>query len=293
MALSQRLTSRLAQVPGADAAKRNRSLRRLAYRMGVEPHNPRPVAPERPVGVKLELTYSCNLRCGFCYTDSPRRTLERPAELSDDAWRAVADDAIALGVIEAVVTGGEPFLRHELTLDLLERLTTGGVATCLNTNGWFVDEAVADRLAALHHLRVHVSLDGPTPEVHDRARGVPGSWRRAVQALALLLERGVRVQVVHVPTPDNAGTLPDLIEQMWLLGVPSLRISPVVSIGAAGRGGRGAWPGGSWNASSRRLARDSAPSSISGSTAIRCRATRSSPPRTSWCVPTEAPWRGL
>ena len=97
--------------------------------------------PDRPVGGKFELTYACNLRCDFCYTDSPRRTLERATDLPDDAWRRAVDEAIELGIIEAVVTGGEPLLRRELTLELVERLSGAGVAVSLNTNGWFVDEA--------------------------------------------------------------------------------------------------------------------------------------------------------
>ena len=228
---------RVGRLPGAGRARRSPRLRELARRVGLEAANPRPVAPARPVGAKLELTYSCNLRCGFCYTDSPRRTLERATDLSDEAWRQVVADVIELGILEAVVTGGEPLLRPDLALETLERLDAAGVAVCFNTNGWFLDAKIADRLAALSRVSVHISLDGPTPELHDRARGVPGSWRRAVRAITLLLERGVRVQVVHVVTPDNEAALADLVEQVWLLGVPSLRVAPVVSIGAAARGG--------------------------------------------------------
>ena len=72
----------------------------------------------------------------------------------------------------------------------------------LNTNGWFVDETVAERLAA-SGARVHVSIDGVSAELHDASRGVTGSWRRAVNAIDLLLSRGARVQVVHVVTPQN------------------------------------------------------------------------------------------
>src|SRR5437764_277798 len=71
--------------------------------------------PATPVGVKLELTHACNLRCAFCYTDSPRHTLAHTPDLSDDEWIAIVDEAIDLGALEAVVTGGEPLLRRELT----------------------------------------------------------------------------------------------------------------------------------------------------------------------------------
>ena len=84
-------------------------LRRLANRLGYAGERMRETPPVRPVGVKLELTALCNLRCPFCYTDSPRATRERRLDLSDDVWRGVVKEAIELGVLEAVVTGGEPF----------------------------------------------------------------------------------------------------------------------------------------------------------------------------------------
>ena len=53
--------------------------------------------PERPIGGKLELTYYCNLRCSFCYTDSPRRTLEGSLEMGDEDWRRVVDETHRAG----------------------------------------------------------------------------------------------------------------------------------------------------------------------------------------------------
>jgi pyruvate-formate lyase-activating enzyme len=200
-------------------------------------HDVRPLeVPERPVGAKLELTYHCNLRCGFCYTDSPRRTLARTAEMDDEQWRRIIGEAIDLGIIEAVLTGGEPLLRRELTLETVERLTAAGVMVTLTTNGWFLDAEVADRLAETG-ARVHVSLDGASAELHDASRGVPGSWRRAIEAVDLMLARGTRVQVVHVVTPQNETTFEEFLEQMRVLAPTSLRVVPVGLIGAAARSG--------------------------------------------------------
>ena len=191
---------------------------------------------ERPYRAKLELTYHCNLRCGFCYTDSPRRTLERTAELDDAAWRRIVGESIELGIGEAVITGGEPLLRREVALDAIARIDAAGVdRIVLNTNGWFIDDAVAENLARAETLKVHVSIDGPTPEIHDAARGVPGSWRRAVGAVDRLLSRSARVRVLHVITPQNQHALPEFLEAMWALGVRNLSLTPVVPVGAAAR----------------------------------------------------------
>ena len=115
--------------------------------------------PERPYRAKLELTYRCNLRCGFCYTDSPRRTLERTPELDDTSWHRIVEQSIELGIGEAGIIGGEPLLRQDLALEALERLDQAGLdRTSLTTNGWFIDEALADRLArGAHPSGLHVN----------------------------------------------------------------------------------------------------------------------------------------
>ena len=193
--------------------------------------------PQRPREAKLELTYHCNLRCGFCYTDSPRRTLERTPELDDDAWRRIIGEVIELGIARATITGGEALLRRELALECAERLDAAGIAVTLNTNGWFVDEEAADRLAGCRRLQTHISVDGPTPELHESARGVPGSWRRAIEAVDRLLQRGATVKPLHLVTPANERAFGEFLEQMWTLGVRVVSVTPVVPIGAAARSG--------------------------------------------------------
>jgi Coenzyme PQQ synthesis protein D (PqqD) len=82
--------------------------------------------------------------------------------------------------------------------------------------------------------------------LHDASRGVPGSWRRAVEGIDRLLGAGVGVCVVHVVTPDNADAIGELLEQMWVLGVPWVRVTAVTVTGAAARSGE-------WKVSTERL----------------------------------------
>jgi MoaA/NifB/PqqE/SkfB family radical SAM enzyme len=235
---------------------------RLLWRIGRRPARALVECPERPIGAKLELTYACNLRCGFCYTDSPRRTLQRTPELGDDEWRRVVREALDLGIVEAVVTGGEPFLRRELALEVIEALATAGVGVALNTNGWFVDEEIAARLGALRGVTAHVSVDGAQASLHDSSRGVPGSWRRAIEGIDHLLGAGVGVCAVHVVTPGNAEAVGSFLEQMWTLGVPWVRVTPVVVNGAAARGGE-------WKVSREALRRTAAEFEERRGTAMR------------------------
>ena len=147
--------------------------------------------------------------------------------------------SIDLGIRRAIITGGEALLRREVALEAIERLDTAGIdEIVLYTNGWFIDDAVADSLARASTLQVHISIDGATPELHDSARGVPGSWRRSVAAVDRMIARGVETRVFHVITPQNQHALPEFLDEMWSLGVRDLELTPVLRIGAAARSGR-------------------------------------------------------
>ena len=147
-----------------------------------------------------------------------------------------------------MVTGGEPLLRRDLTLEVVERLDAAGVGTTLNTNGWFVDDAVADRLGRCRGLSAFVSLDGATSarprREPRRARGLGARRRRDGPAA------GARrpVRIVHVVTPDTEPETEALIELGWRLGVNSVQMTPVVPTGAAARGGE-------WQVDAPRLRR--------------------------------------
>jgi len=164
------------------------------------------------------------------------------------AWRAIATETIQAGVIEVALSGGEPLLRRDLAHELISEFSSAGVTINLTTSGWFLDDTFADQLARLRAVRVLVSLDGATPAIHDSIRGVPGSWGRAVRAIDALLCREVPVTVNHVVVPRNIDHVEDFLESMWLLGVRSVRLTPVGLVGAAARGGN-------WEISERRLRR--------------------------------------
>lgn len=204
--------------------------------------------PDRPIGVKFELTHRCNLLCSFCYTDSPAKTLTKTYDRDHDEWMAIVEQSIDLGIVEAVVSGGEPLLRKALTLDIMRRLDAVGVNSILTTNGWFLDDEAATVIAGLRHAKVGISIDGLTPELHDAGRGVAGSWERAVAGLDRLIARGTDVRVNHVVTPTNEAYVGEFLDALWEFGVRTMRIAPTLTTGAATRGG-------SWEVDTTALAR--------------------------------------
>jgi sulfatase maturation enzyme AslB (radical SAM superfamily) len=69
-----------------------------------------------PVSFDLELTARCNNDCRHCYINLPAADrAARAGELTLDEIVAVADQAVELGALWCVLTGGEPLLRPDFS----------------------------------------------------------------------------------------------------------------------------------------------------------------------------------
>ena len=63
---------------------------------------------------ELEITARCNNNCQHCYINLPasdEKAIER--ELSFDDIKKIADEAVSLGALWCLITGGEPLLRED------------------------------------------------------------------------------------------------------------------------------------------------------------------------------------
>ncbi len=137
---------------------------------------------DAPICLTWELTYACNLACVHCLSSSGQRD---PRELSTDEAKAVIDELHDLQVFYINVGGGEPMVRRDF-FELVEYAISRDVGVKFSTNGAFIDEAKAARLAAMDYLDVQISLDGLDAETNDAVRG-EGSYllaRRAMDNLA-------------------------------------------------------------------------------------------------------------
>jgi MoaA/NifB/PqqE/SkfB family radical SAM enzyme len=182
------------------------------------------------------VTYRCDLRCRVC--DLPARAAARrragDRELDTSELEAVLRDMRAIGTAGVGVTGGEPMLRED-TPALLRYATRLGLHAHLNSDGFRVAETAHDLLRS-GVRSVNVSLDGPDAATHDRARGRPGAFRAAVQALeALRAARGTRalprLAAVTVLTAANVSRVEATVRTALAAGADRVGVIPVHDFG--------------------------------------------------------------
>ena len=183
--------------------------------------------------------YHCNLSCSYCLTSSspvvPKRELDAATIL------AVADDAVRLGFRSIGITGGEPFLRHDMP-ELIAKLATQLPVVVLTNGTLFTERFVAERLAPLAHLPValQISIDAADARRNDRFRGA-GSHARALAGLARLHAHGIGRRIGTTIADESTGDLIALGIVARVNGVPDEDqvVRPMIARGAAVAAGLG------------------------------------------------------
>jgi len=172
----------------------------------------------RPLFASYNVTSRCNMKCSFC----DWWKMNTPELPTKKALTAI-DEVCSLGVPFFDLSGGEPLLRKDLST-LAKKASSHGCLVSMNTNGALLKSDRASEIADTFDVVV-VSIDGPK-EVHDKMRGVAGTYDKAVEAIKLLKARGVRVGVNSVVTPWNIEILPQFIEELHSL-VDFVQVQPI------------------------------------------------------------------
>lgn len=188
--------------------------------------------------VWLQLTGTlCNLACLHCFiTCGPKE--DRVPMMTADAVRRTLAEAAALGVRDYYFTGGEPML-HPDFWTLCEAALEVGPLTVL-TNGTLVDDAAADRAAALftrsrYSFDLRISLDGMTAAQNDPVRG-KGTHAQITAAVARLAARGLSPNltvVAHEEDMADPAARLAFLAFVRTLGVqrPRVKFMPLLRIG--------------------------------------------------------------
>jgi radical SAM protein with 4Fe4S-binding SPASM domain len=200
-------------------------VRKMLY-LDKEPDFPPIIHPSNPlVTVYWICTQACNLRCTYCYQSAE---VARPNELSTVEGKNLVDQAVEAGVKTFVFTGGEAFLRRDL-LEVARYSSEQGLRTNVITNGQLINRKNIQEVGEIFN-KVTISLDHAIPEHHDRNRG-QGSWMRAVNAIELLVEAGVPVDINSVLSRFGLKDLGELLSFVNQKRVDQHRITPQFPMG--------------------------------------------------------------
>jgi radical SAM protein len=130
-----------------------------------------------------------------------------------------------------VFTGGDPMKRKDV-FELIRYAADKGVQVALTPSATplLTREAIF-KLKEAGLVRLGISLDGSTPEIHDNFRGLPGAWARTIQAIEWANEAGIPIQVHTTISRHNAQDLDNLCNLFEKLAIVMWNVFFLVPVG--------------------------------------------------------------
>lgn len=168
----------------------------------------------------LFITGRCNLRCAHCFYLDEIEHADKKRELTLEEIGKMARNSPILYHI--TFTGGETFIRTDIA-DIVKEFYNHAHtrSVTLTTNGTYPDR-VAEQVQAIAKacpnmiVRVPLSLDG-TEAVHDKSRGLAGTFRKVMRCYELLravadAHNNVKLDITSVLTQSNASDIQALVD---------------------------------------------------------------------------------
>jgi Y-X(10)_GDL-associated radical SAM protein len=181
-----------------------------------------------PVHVVWEVTLACDLKCLHC---GSRAGHVRRRELSTDECLDLVRQFARLGTRAITLIGGEAYLRRDW-LQIVREITANGIQCTLQSGGRHLTGERLGQAADAGLRAVGVSIDG-LRHLHDRLRGVPGSFDRAMAVLHDARKHGLETSV---NTQITSRVMPELAEMQELFieaGARHWQVQLTVAMGRA------------------------------------------------------------
>ena len=174
-----------------------------------------PVEDGRVTAAYLHVTQRCNLTCAGCYSLDEQRNALADAPLSD--VKHAIDELAAAGVMQLIISGGEPFLRADLPeiVEHAKRACNVASVTVLS-NGTHMPKDALERLAPNVDC-VSVSFDGCSAESCAYIRGEQ-RFDELVAAVRAVQAAGISAHIIPTVHACNIDDLASYVQLSKDLG---------------------------------------------------------------------------
>ncbi len=148
-----------------------------------------------PIYGSFEITHRCCFDCVHCFL-GPQKVCQDilDRELKKEEIFKIIDDIVDAGCLKFLITGGEPLLRPDFK-EIYVYAKKKGLILTLFTNAMLIDEDMADFLKEWPPDTIEISLYGACEETYKKVTGVDGAYEKVINALKLLKERNLHVNL--------------------------------------------------------------------------------------------------
>ena len=150
---------------------------------------------------------------------------------STEEGKALIDQIAEMRVPVFIFTGGDPLKRPDL-YELIRYCDQKGVKVAVTPSATpLLTRDAIFKMKEAGVVRLGISLDGSTPEIHDKFRGLEGAWARTIQAIEWAGEAGMPIQVHSTINRHNAADLDGLCNLFEHLNIVMWNVFFLVPVG--------------------------------------------------------------
>jgi AdoMet-dependent heme synthase len=171
----------------------------------------RSLTPGKPHHAQWLVTRKCNYRCRGCnvWKEQDER------ELTAEEIKKGMDNLKKLGIMELVLSGGDPLLRDDIG-EIIDHASKLFITTVYD-NG----SMAAKKMDLLKNVDfVAISIDSLDEAKNDFIKAVPGAWKRANETVETLQKEGIRVSVTPTISQQNLYEIADITNHYTGMGIP-------------------------------------------------------------------------
>jgi radical SAM protein with 4Fe4S-binding SPASM domain len=163
-----------------------------------------------PLGFDLELTARCNLNCRHCYVNLPiSDPVATSEELATGEILDLARQAVNLGAVWCILTGGEPLLRPDFK-EIFLGLKRLGLLVSVYTNATLVRNEQVELFRKYPPQDIEVTVYGASEKTYEHVSRIPGSFKLFKQGLQLLFDSGIKVRLKTMALRSNMNELDEI-----------------------------------------------------------------------------------
>jgi radical SAM protein with 4Fe4S-binding SPASM domain len=165
-------------------------------------------ARRAPLSFDIEVTARCNNDCAHCYINLPAGDAHaKRQELTLSEIDSIAAQAVDLGALWCLITGGEPLLRPDFP-DIYLLLKRKGLLVSVFTNACLITPAHVELFRQYPPRDIEVSVYGVTRDTYEAVTRQPGSFHAFERGLDLLQAAGIPVRLKAMVLRANLHELP-------------------------------------------------------------------------------------
>ena len=193
-----------------------------------EKHNSAQTLALAPNVIAWESTRACNFACVHCRAQAQR--LPDPNQLTTQEALNLMDQIAEFCRPVLIISGGDPLQRNDI-FEIASYASSRGIRVVMSPSGSDITLDIIQKMKTSGVKMISISLDGSSPEIHDKFRRVQGAFELAMKNMSLARQGHLAFRVNTTVTQHNISDLSGILKLAAEVGAKEWDVFMLVPTG--------------------------------------------------------------